>query len=292
MGSRPLRQHYLAPDGTGVRVDVDPTLRPVTRAWTNQRARLLELVRAMDADDWTRPTRCDDWDAASVIGHLVVVDGFWDLTLGNALAGAEPTRFLRGFDPSSSTDDLVAAAVDRPVAEIVESFAVGTGTLAATVGRFDDVTWLQRAESPMGHLPAYLLLAHALWDSWLHERDITVAAGTATDPEPDEVRDAAAWMLCFAGLQGGLLDDADPVGPGPDAPVDAILRFDDLPGVALHVTIDTGVTLRPADPDDATPAGPATEFVEAVTGRRPLAPALERLPEDLAAQLTRAAATL
>ncbi len=160
------------------------------------------------------------------------------------------------------------------------------------VGRFDDVTWAQRAESPMGHLPAHLLLAHALWDSWLHERDITVVAGTAADPEPDEVRDAAAWMLCFAGLQGGLLDDPEPVGPGPDSVIDATLRFDDLPGMALHVTIDTGVTLRPADPAGATAAGSAVEFVEAATGRRPLAPALEHLPDDLAAQIARAASTL
>lgn len=292
MGSRPLRQHYLGPDGTGVRVDLDPALWPVTRAWTAQRTRLLELVRGFAPGDWTRPTRCDAWDVTSVIGHLAVVDGFFALTLGNAVTGAEPTRFLTGFDPSSSTDNLVAATVDQPVPELLEQFATGTATLAEVVGRFDAVTWQQRAESPMGHVPAHLILAHALWDSWLHERDITVAAGTATAPSPEEVRDAVGFMLCFAGLQGGLLDDPDPVGPGPDAPVDAILRFDDLPGVALHVTVDTGITLRPADPANATAAGSAAELVEAVTGRRPVEPALDRLPYDLAAQLARAAATL
>lgn len=292
MGSRPLRQHYLAPDGTAVRVEVDPALRPVTRAWTTQRTRLLELVRSMTPADWTRATRCDTWDATGVIGHLVVVDGFWNLVLGNALAGSEPTRMLRGFDPSSSTDDLVAATVDRPVAELVDQFATGTATLAETVGRFTDDTWSRRAESPMGHLPAHLLLAHALWDSWLHERDITVAAGTAGPVDPDELFDASVWMLCFAGLQGGLLDDPAPVGPGPDAPIDVVLRFDEIPDRAVRVRIDTGVTLAPADPAAAVAAGSGVTFVEGVTGRAPLAPALAPLPDGLAAQLDRAAQTL
>jgi uncharacterized protein (TIGR03083 family) len=292
MGSRPLRQHYLAPDGAGVRLDVDRALWPATRAWSTQRARLLEVVRGFAADDWDRPTRCDAWTAAGVIGHLVVVDGFFTLTFGNALAAAEPTRYLAGFDPSSSTDALVATAVDRPVAELLENFATGTAALAETIGRFEDAAWARRAEGPLGHLPAHQLLAHGLWDSWLHERDLTVPAGTATGPEPDEVRAAAAWMLVFAGLQGGLLHDTAPVGPGPEAPVDVSLRFDDLPGAALRIVIDTGVTLAPADPDDAVAAGPAVDFVEGITGRAPVDPVLDRLPADLAAQISRAAATL
>lgn len=291
MGTRPLRQHYVAPDGRGVRIEVDPALRPVTRAWTTQRTRLLDVLRRLDPDDWTRPTRCEAWNVTSVIGHLLVVDRFFVLTFDNALSGAEPTRFLTGFDPSSSTDDLVAAEIGRPVPELLEQFATGTAALAETVGRFDDTTWEHRAESPMGHLPAHQLLAHAVWDSWLHERDITVPAGTAPDPDPDEVRAATAWMLCFAGLQGGLLEDAAPVGPGPESPIDVTLRFDDLPG-ALRFVVDTGVTLAPADPYGAVPAGSAVAFVDGVTGRDAIDPVLDRLPADLAAQLARAASTL
>jgi len=292
MSTRPLRQYYGAPDGTGVRIEVDATLWPVTRPWTAQRERMLNVLRDLPTAAWDRPTRCDAWSVKDVIGHLVVVDQFWSLTLGNGLAAAEPTRFLAGFDPSSSTDDLVAATVAQPVAQLLEQFATGTATFAGVVGQFTDATWPNRAESPMGHLPAHQLLAHAIWDSWLHERDILVPTGDTADPAPDELRAAAAWNCVFAALQGGLVGDPDAVAAGPAAPIRVALRFADLPGTALALTVDDGVTLEPANPADAVDAGTAIDFVEGLTGRAPIDRTLMALPTDFAAQVARAAQTL
>ncbi|MGZ6999964.1 MAG: DinB family protein [Acidimicrobiia bacterium] len=292
MSTRPLRQHYVGPDGEAVRVDVDPSLRPVTRPWTAQRERLLTLVQSLTPGDWARATRCDAWNVKEVIGHLVVVDQFWCLTLGNGRAGNEPTQFLRHFDPSSSTDDLVAATAEAPIPQLVEQFAQGTAALAETVAGFTDQTWSRRAEGPLGHLPCHQLLAHALWDSWLHERDILVPVDAAPEPAADELLAVAAWNLCFAALQGGLVGDPDAVGPGPEQPIDVTLRFDDVPDAALQVIVSDGVAIRRADPAIASAAGRAVDFVEGLTGRRPVAAATSRLPPDRAAQVTRAAATL
>ena len=90
-----------------------------------------------------------------------------------------------------------------------------------------------------------------------------------------------------------MLDDPNPGGDGPGAPIDATISFNDLPEGALRVRIDTAIEISLAARDErATPAGSASELVDACAGRAPLAAVLDRLPNDLAAQLSRAALVL
>ena len=61
----------------------------------------------------------------------------------------------------------------------------------------------------------------------------------------------------------------------------------------LQERVDTAIEVSRAEPDtDGTSAGSAAEFVDACAGRAPLQPVLDRLPEDLAAQVARAAEVL
>jgi hypothetical protein len=86
-----------------------------------------------------------------------------------------------------------------------------------------------------------------------------------------------------------LLDDPDAVGDGPDAPIDAVVAFADLPGRAQRVRIDRDVVVEPGgSASDGVDGGIAVDFVEAVSGRSPAEAVLARLPADLAAQLARA----
>ena len=293
MGARPIRQHYLDPDHEPISVTIDPALAPDLAPWHAHRARFESTLRGFSSEDWLAPTRCAAWNVREVIGHLVVVDGFWAMTFANGRDGQDPTSFLRGFNPSSSTDDLVAATVPLPTDELMDRFSEGATTLAQVLDSLTAEQWHHRTESPLGHLPMLCSAGHMFWDSWLHERDI-LEPMTATLPvSADEVLAATWFSLCFAGLQGGTLDDPNPVGVGPDAPIDATVTFDDLPGVALRVRVDTAIEVRRAEPDAAgTSAGSAAEFVDACAGRAPLQPVLDRLPEDLAAQVARAAEVL
>ena len=280
MGTRPLRQYY---DGVTIEVDRDLTL---VDPWIRHRRRLIEELAELTDDEWQATTRCTNWDARGVVSHLVTVDAFQMASLQAALARSEPTTYIRGFDPTTGTDAFVDPMLELPTDAIFQAFVAGTDAFVATVEAFDDDDWDAPGEAPFGHLPARFLLAHASWDSWLHERDILVPLGLAPTLETDELLAATWYALVVGALQGGLPDDDAPVGAGPGAPIDVTLRFADLPDHPLRVEIDRGVSIMRTDCADGD-ATVALDLVEAVAGRGST-DALDALPADVAAQLGRA----
>jgi uncharacterized protein (TIGR03083 family) len=297
MADRPLRQYYATDDRAPLPVVLDPAYSPLVAPWRTHRARFLGALRDLDPADWDGGTRCTEWSVRDVVAHLVTVDGFWPVTMATARDGGELTTFLAGFDPSTSPDTFAkSATADLSTPELLERHAAALDGLDAFVADLDDATWTRRCESPLGHMPASLLLAHGYWDSWLHEYDVFVPRGDAPPVRDDDLVAATAFSLCFAALQGGVVDDPDAVGPGPDAPIDACLAFSDLPGRAFHLTVGTladGVRVEPCA-SDHTPvaAGGALDLVDGLAGRRPTAAATAALPDAVGAQVRRAAQTL
>jgi hypothetical protein len=209
------------------------------------------------------------------------------MTLTNARARAPATTFLRGFDPSSSLEPVVAPLRSLPPAAVLAQFVANTDAFMALVAEFDASDWDSIGESPFGHIPARFIFTHACWDSWLHERDIFVALGAEAPVETDELL-AATWFSFFvAGIQGGLLADTAPVGPGLERPVDVTLRFDDFPDHPLHVAYADDVRIDIGSGGLA--AGRALDLVEGFAGRGPT----PVLPDaGLAAHCARAAQIL
>jgi uncharacterized protein (TIGR03083 family) len=287
MGARVLRQHY-----DGVETRVDPALTAIGEPWLRHRDRFVSSVRELTPAQWAAPTRCTEWDAKDVVAHLITADQFWVLTLGGARTGTDPTKHLVGFDPSTSVGPIIEPLRAMSTAEIADRFVATTDALAAEVETFGDDDWGGICESPFGHIEARFVLGHAFWDSWLHERDVFVPLGVEPPVEHDELL-AATWFTFFvAGVQGGLLDDPEPVGAGLDTAVDVTVTFDDLPDTALRVRYDQGVHLELTDAgDDALPVGAALDLVERFAGRRP--PAFDAIADaGLAAQLERASQIL
>ncbi|MCU1351942.1 MAG: hypothetical protein JWM05_1151 [Acidimicrobiales bacterium] len=286
MGTRPLRQLY----DHDVTIEVDAAFGPVVEPWLRHRHRFGAALDALSDQQWDAPSRCDAWSVRDVVTHLSSADGFWVVSLQAAQSGA-PSTYLAGFDPTTTPEALVAGTRGQSVDDIRRQFAEGTERLVAAVQAVGDDGWGAVGEAPVGHVPARLVLAHALWDSWLHERDVLLPLGIEPPVEADELLVSTWYTLVMGALQGGLLDDPEPVGPGPSAPIEASLRFDDLPHLGLRVAIDAGVRITAVDPADAEPAGSAVDFVEAVTGRAGGDP-LAVLPAPLADQLGRAAQIL
>jgi uncharacterized protein (TIGR03083 family) len=266
---------------------VDDDFGSVVDPWLRHRRRMLDELGALSDEQWKAQTRCDSWDARGVISHLVTVDGFWTMVLTAALARDTPTTFIRGFDPSTGTDALIAPMIDLPPAAILEQLAGTTDRLVATVERLGPDDWSALAEAPFGHMPVRLIMGHALWDSWLHERDILVPLGLTPPVEPDELLVATWYSFVVGGLQGGLIDDPEPVGAVAEQPIDVTIRFEDLAEWPVRVEIDTGVRVTKGDASNAIAAGPALDFVESLAGRGPQH-RLEVLPADLAPQMARA----
>lgn len=292
MGTRPLRHYYDRDDRAVPTMRVEPSLAEMTDAWHRHRDRLTATLRELPASEWDRPTRCEDWSVREVVGHLVVVDGFWVMTLTNALNEAAPTTMLEGFNPSNSTDAMVASTTALEISQLLDQFVDGAEALAQVIDGFESDAWEARCESPLGHLPATCIFGHAFWDSWLHERDIFEPVGAAPAIETDELLTATRFSLQFAGLQGGLVGDPTPVGPGPERAIDVSIVFDDLPDDAIRVQIDADVRITLASGAEAISAGRAIDVVEGLTGRRPLTAALDSLPAELGAQVGRAALVL
>ena len=284
MGERPLRQHY-----GGVGAVVDPALGAPVDAWRAHRARFVERLRKLSAQEWSGPTRCTEWNVFDVVAHLTSADQFWVYSLGAARTGVEPGTALAGFDPSASLEPFVAGMRGMEPTAILAALEASTAAVDDMIDAFEEPDWARPGESPLGHLDARFLFAHCVWDSWLHERDIFLPAARRRS---NRVSSAAVtwWTLLIASLEGGLLEDAGAVAPGPDAPIDESVRFDDLADLALRVRVDTGVRIDRVDPDDAKPAGSALVLVEHFAGRAP-GTGLD-LPEPLAAQCLRAAAIL
>jgi len=284
MGTRPLRQHYDEVD----RYVVDDAVGSIIEPWHRHRTRLLATLRTFDEEQWHAPTHCTDWNARDVVSHLITVDGFWVASLVGARSGT-PTKMLPGFDPKSIPELLVVPLRELPSAELLDQFTAGQDAFGDMIDAFEPEDWGRVAESPFGHLPARLALAHAFWDSWVHERDILEPAGRSPAVDGDEAYTAAWFALFFGCAQGGVPGAPGALVPGPDAPIDATLVFAEQPDRPVRAQVGDQVHLsRGSAAAEGGHVVSAVAFVDGFAQRGGASlDALETLPDDLRAQLER-----
>ena len=176
-----LSPRYDAPPILSVEVRA-PGPHPVVQ----QRRRLERLLDELTDDEWTAPSRCDAWTVQDVITHLNSTNGFWALSIAQALAG-DPTRFLGAFDPVASPGQLVDSTRGTPPPDTLEEFRSTNAAMLGAVEALDEGGWEMVGEAPPGHVPLRLVADHALWDCWVHERDIVLPLGRPPVEDPHEV---------------------------------------------------------------------------------------------------------
>lgn len=232
-------------------------LTPVIR----QRQRFAATLAAFDDEQWTHPSRCAGWSARDVIVHLDSTNTFWNFAVGAGLGGA-PSQFLADFDPVSSPAALVAAS-DVGAAELLGQFARSTDQLADTLSRLDHDGWLTRAESPVGHVTVSTVMHHALWDSWIHERDVLLPMGITPPEEADEITATLRYV--------GALGLAYAVHTGSSKRGALGVTATD-PDVAFVVTMGDQAVVHTGRGDaDVELVGDAVGLIEALSVRAPLA---------------------
>lgn len=236
-----------------------------------QRARLAALLAGLTDDQWAAASRCAGWSVQDVVAHLVTTNQFWAFSITAGLQG-EPSRFLASFDPVASPAQMVEAVRSWSPTEARTRFDDANAALAdavAAIGAADDPDpWALLAETPPGHLSLRALALHALWDSWIHERDIAVPLGLDPVLEADEIAAALAYVAglgpAFAVLGGSTRQGAlDLRATDPD------LRF------VVHldggsVTVDRG----PAPTGAVVVTADAVALCEALSLRAPFPVAL------------------
>lgn len=211
---------------------------------------------------WNHPSRCAGWSNRDVVSHLDSTNTFWMFAIAAGRKG-DPTQFLATFDPVATPAQLVAASSGDGSAAVLERFVANTESLVDLLTSLDEHEWLMLAEAPPGHLSISAVAHHALWDSWVHERDILLPLGMVPADETDEIvaalRYVAALGPAFAATRGTL-----------DTGVLAIDVTD--PDVSIVVDIGEQVAVRtgPADDADLRLTGAAVELLEALSLRTPL----------------------
>jgi uncharacterized protein (TIGR03083 family) len=259
------------------RYDADPIIRldgepsAVSVPFLRQRQRFAEALSSLTAAQWATPSRCDTWRVQDVVAHLTGTDQFWSLAITAGLAG-EPTRILAAFDPKATPAAMVDVVREMTPADTLSTYVDASGALCALVDAFDDASWNAIAESPAGHVTMSAVLHHALWDSWIHERDVLEPLGIAQDEQPDEILASLSYVAgvgpalalqSMTGRTGALALDVT----RPDARV--VVVVDDDVHVS-HGEVPEGALVL---------SGDAVELLDALSVRAPLN---QSIPDDKA----------
>ena len=161
-----------------------------------QRRRLGALLASLDDDEWQVTSRCDAWSVQDVVAHLATTNQFWVLMVQAALAG-EPTRYLERFDPVVTPAQMVDGTRGTAPAAVLEDYLRGVDAIDDALSGLDEEQWSLPTESPPGHVPLHAMAGHAIWDSWIHERDIAVPLGRTQPEEPDQVRACLEYIAAL-----------------------------------------------------------------------------------------------
>lgn len=240
-------------------------------------ARLVELLERLEPADWERPTECDGWDVAAMVGHVI----------GAGKAGASLRENLRqlwhgrrnasrfGGNSLDATNELQVRdhASLRPAERIAALREVAP---AAVDGRLGLPRVLRRVSVPLdaggstaNGMPTRLVLGELMdviytRDVWLHTIDIARATSVPHEPDPHvDARIVEDVVAAWAERHG------EPFALALEGPAGGRFRHGSG-GVALHLDavefcrILSGRAEPQVDPED----GPHTDGAAASEARR------------------------
>jgi uncharacterized protein (TIGR03084 family) len=162
-------------------VDAADDARP---ALAEQQDELAALLVALAPEQWAAPTRCEGWDVADVVLHLVQTNR---MAIGSATGTYWETvaDLADGLGPTAGVDDGAAAMVEKdrgmPTAELLRRWQDGVDELRAAfeiVDPDDKVQWVA------GQLRARTLAVTRLAETWIHTGDVAGAIGVELEPAP------------------------------------------------------------------------------------------------------------
>jgi len=162
--------------------------------------------------------------------------------------------------PGALFDGRRTLSLDDVLDQYIEAF----DGLDLAVGDVSDEAWSRPAEAPPGHIELRGVALHALWDAWIHERDISIPLGLTQPAEDDEIE---ACLVYAAAISPALVAAAGSTRRG----ILGVTAED--PQSSFVVEASPTVTVRQRHDDeigDVELRGDAVELVEGLTFRAPL----------------------
>ncbi|MEP7203046.1 MAG: maleylpyruvate isomerase family mycothiol-dependent enzyme [Ilumatobacteraceae bacterium] len=256
-----LTPRYDGP--TILSVDGHPAdqLEPLMR----QRRRMQAMLAGLTDDEWMSMSRCAEWTVRDVVAHLVGVNSFWHGSIVAGLAGT-PTRILGGgFDPATTPSLMVNQMNSLTIQALLDQFVSTNEALIGVVSELTDAAWSMLAESPAGHVPIRLVAQHALWDSWVHERDVVIPLGIPTAAEQTELRSCLLYAAAVSPALGFGFGRRRAETLGVEA---------SNPRIGFMIEVGESVSVRDVYPTSGVPClrGEAVALIEALSLRAPMAP--------------------
>jgi uncharacterized protein (TIGR03083 family) len=240
--------------------DLDP--EHLLEVLGEQRRRFTAVLQGFGPDDWAAATRCSAWSAQEVVRHLC--DGN---AIGIAVEPDDGTLDnAEGFDPRTTPGKWLATSVGESPDDTLRRFVASTGQLLAAArdrlarGIAFDV------RMPYGPMDWTVLMLHAFWDSWIHERDVLLARGAEHPGDDDAAAYATAYGVFIAAAVASMFGDQ----------VQEKLMLDGPGGGLFQVDTSRGVTLTVSRGSAAGP--PAVAVADALAGRSSAGAVLSDLP--------------
>ncbi len=227
-----------------------------------QRRRFVTILNGFGPEDWVAPTRCAAWSAHDVVRHLCDANAL-AATTG---AGDGSLDVAAGFDPRVTPRDWLRASAGESSDATLERFVATTDSLLAqardlfTEGRRFDI------HLPYTQMDWSVVLLHAFWDSWIHERDVLLARGDEHPTDDDVTLYATSYGVFIAAAVASMFGD----------PVEQTLALGDDGGGVFDLTSSGGVTLTVTRVPSAGP--PAARVADALAGRSPDNGVLDAVP--------------
>ena len=252
----------IKPDYDKQVIELESAPDDIAVPFLRQRRRLDAVLSSLTDEQWRTQSRCDEWTVQDVVAHLAGTNGYWLLSIAAGLAG-EPTRFLVGFDPKATPPSMVATMQELSPAETYAQLTASHEELHRALAGLDRDGWRTLAESPSGHASIRVLAHHALWDAWIHERDILVPLGLVPVEEPDEILASLRYIAALSAVFA--------LADRPDAAGTLVLEVTD-PDTRVVIAVEGGV-VRVHGGDDAGDVvlrGRAVDVLEQLSIRAPL----------------------
>lgn len=220
------------------------------------------LLADLSSEAWARPSRCEGWSVRDVVAHLVTVNRFWEASVRAGREGS-PTRILAAFDPAAHPGLLVTSLGPICASEVLDQFVASNDGFLGVVAELTGDEWSLLAESPAGHVALDRVIDHALWDAWVHERDIGLPLGLTLEEEADELEAS----LRYAAAIGPALSAGR---PGAFTGTLAVVATD--PDTQFVVEGGTTITVHEGSPAEGLPClrGAAADLIDALSVRDPL----------------------